>query len=292
DAVWPMAAAIGELVMFAGILIWTTYLGLFAAKLMLRPDDARAERDHPVQLAFLSLIGITAVLVGSALLPYVRPVGSLFFMAGAFFLLGYAVHATAKLWLGERDPALSLPMLHIPAASAAFTVAGNAALFGWEGLGRLVFGLGMLSWFAIEALVLQRLLTGPRLAAEQRPLLGVQLAPPTVGGVAALAVFGPAALPIAAALLGYALFQALVLLRMAPWIAANGFAPTWWAFSFGAAALGTLPLRILAQSPSPLIEGLALLLFVAANLVVGALVILTIRSFVGATPRAAAPELS
>ena len=92
--------------------------------------------------------------------------------------------------------------------------------------------------------------------------------------------------------LGYALFQALVLLRMAPWIAANGFAPTWWAFSFGAAALGTLPLRILAQSPSPLIEGLALLLFVAANLVVGALVILTIRSFVGATPRAAAPELS
>lgn len=292
DKVWPMAAAMGELIMFAGVALWTAYLVLFGAKLMLRPDDARAERDHPVTFAFVSLIGITTVLVGAAVLPYARPLGVLFFTAGSMFLLGYAVHAGARLWLGERDPTLNLPMLHIPAASAAFTVAANAALLGWSDLGRLVFGAGLLSWFAVQAIVLQRLLTGPRLAPEQRPLLGIELAPPTVGGVAALAVFGPAAVPIAATLLGYALFQTLVLLRLAPWIGANGFAPTWWAFSFGAAALGTLPLRMLAQSPSPLIESLAVLLFGAANLVVGALIILTFRFFAGAAPRAVAPTLS
>lgn len=290
--VWPMAGVIGEFVMFAGVALWTAYLVLFGAKLILRPDEARAERDHPVSGAFVSLVGITTVLVGAALLPYVRPLGILLFIAGATFLLGYAVHAGARLWLGARDPALSLPMLHIPGASAAFTVAANAGLLGWVDLGRLAFGVGLLSWFAVEAIVLQRLLTGPRLAPEQRPLLGIELAPPTVGGIAALAVFGPAAVPVVAALLGYALFQALVLLRLTPWIAAHGFAPTWWAFSFGAAALGTLPLRMLARNPSPLIESLAAPLFWAANLVVGALVILTIRFFVGAAPHAVAGKLS
>jgi tellurite resistance protein len=77
-------------------------------------------------------------------------------------------------------------------------------------------------------------------------------------------------------LLGYGLYQALLLLRLWPWIARQPFTPSYWAFSFGVAALPTLAMRLLAGGATGPLEWLAPALFVAANLLVGLLVLKTL----------------
>jgi hypothetical protein len=108
------------------------------------------------------------------------------------------------------------------------------------------------------------------------PPLGIQLAPPVVGGVAWLGLTsGPPDVP-AQVLFGYGLFQGLVLLRLAPWFRAQGFTVGLWAFTFGITAIASMALRMLergGQGPPAL---LALPLFVFANAFVGYLAVRTL----------------
>jgi tellurite resistance protein len=77
-------------------------------------------------------------------------------------------------------------------------------------------------------------------------------------------------------LLGYGLFQALLLLRLLPWVQRQPFAPSYWAFSFGVAALPTLAMRMVERGATGPIEWLAPLLFAASNLVIGIFVVKTL----------------
>lgn len=109
------------------------------------------------------------------------------------------------------------------------------------------------------------------------PAAGIQLAPPAVGGVAALSVFGNAAAPLLVAMLGYVLFQALLALRLLGWLRGQAFVPGYRSFSFGATALGSFGIRVAETGDSLVLAVLAPVLFAAANLAVAALVIGTMR---------------
>jgi tellurite resistance protein len=67
-------------------------------------------------------------------------------------------------------------------------------------------------------------------------------------------------------LLGYGLYQALLTARLLPWTTQAGFAPSYWAFSFGVMALATLALRMQIRAPEEALwQLLAPVLFVVAN---------------------------
>ena len=94
------------------------------------------------------------------------------------------------------------------------------------------------------------------------------------GSGAHVALTGAAEL-VAYGLLGYGLYQALLLLRLLAWIRAQSFAPTYWAFSFGAAALPTLAMLIAQRGAPVWMHELAFASFVASNLVIGLLIVKT-----------------
>jgi tellurite resistance protein len=77
------------------------------------------------------------------------------------------------------------------------------------------------------------------------------------------------------ALIGYAILQALVLVRLFPWLREAGLTAAWWSFSFGAAALPTAAMKLIAQGDTGAVETLAPYLFAAGNLVIAAIVMLT-----------------
>jgi tellurite resistance protein len=135
----------------------------------------------------------------------------------------------------------------------------------------------------------------PGMAKALRPTLGIQLAPPVVGAVTLLSV-APEGLPVffVQAMLGYGLLQCLILLRLLPWIMQEPFAPSYWAFTFGATALATAPIRLLAQGSNGPVTVLAPILFVFANVVVGLVAVATVhRAAQGrlfAPPAAATPD--
>jgi tellurite resistance protein len=113
--------------------------------------------------------------------------------------------------------------------------------------------------------------------APLRPTLGIQLAPPVVGGVAYLSVTTGTPDLLAYAMLGYGLLQAFLLLRLPPWIRQQPFAPSYWAFTFGATALAVVPLDMMESGTTGAVALIAPYIFVAANMAVGLIALATLR---------------
>lgn len=275
--IWDMPGIIGELLMFAAIAVWVILLALFVAKWIFRRDAARAELEHPVQCCFVGLIGVTTMLVGGVLLPYSRDAALLLFGLGSLSALAFALWRTGLLWRGDRDPAANTAILYLPTVAASFVAAIVLGALGYADWGKMAFGAGFFSWLAIESVLWHRLYTAPQLALPLRPSLGIQLAPPTVGAVAYVSVMGGPPDMLLYGLMGYGLLQALLLLRLLPWIGEQSFVPAYWGFSFGATAIANAPLRVLEHGGGGPLAELAPYLFVAANIAIGVIAMGTVR---------------
>ena len=286
--VWNAPPEPGEALMLVGSLLWSILILLYGAKWLFARQAALEEWKHPIQGCFIGLAGVATTLVSTAALPYSRTAGLSLLIGGSLATIAFAVWRSGTLWQGGRTPESSTPVLYLPTVGGGFVTATGAAAFGFQEIGQLAFGAALFSWVAIESVLLHRLYTGAPMAPELRPTLGIQLAPPTVGGVAALSLFGEAAGFAATAMLGYALLQALVLLRLLPWIGSKGFSLGFWGFSFGATALATLPLRLIEAGQDGAAIALAPYLFVGANLVILAAIIGTLRLAI-TLPTAASP---
>lgn len=277
---WHLPQDIADAVTWSGLAAWLALLALYALKWLRHAADARAEMNHPVQSSFAALGPVASMLAAMALLPYARPVALAVFAVSVAAQLALGLWLYGRLWQGGRNPELVTPALYLPAVAQNFVAGTAAAAFGWPHLGVLFFGAGLFLWLAIESLVLGRAAVHAALPEALRPVLGIQLAPPVVGGVTYMSINGGAPDLFAQMLLGYGLYQALLLLRLLPWIARQPFTASYWAFSFGVAALPTLAMRLLASGAAGPLEWLAPALFVAANLLIGLLVLKTLALLV------------
>jgi tellurite resistance protein len=268
---------VGEVVLALGVAVWVVVALLYAAKWLLARMQALAEFQHPVQGCFIGLAPVTCLLVALAAAPHARGLGIVAFSLGASGTVAFATYHAGRLWMGGLDASSTTSALYLPTAAGGFVIAIAAAGFGWQDWGRLAFGAGLFSWLAIESVLLHRLYTGPAFPAALRPMLGIQLAPPSVAALAYLNVGSGMPDFLAQVLIGYAVLQGLLLLRLLPWIIVEPFAPSYWAFSFGAAALAGAVARLTEREGAGAIAHLAPWLFIAANLLV---LLLTARTLV------------
>ncbi|MDE1995435.1 MAG: dicarboxylate transporter/tellurite-resistance protein TehA [Rhizobiaceae bacterium] len=274
--VWQLPSAIGEAIVFLSVAVWAVLLVLYILKWAVAREEALKEVAHPVQCCFIGLVGVATMLVAGGLLPYSRVGAETLFALGAVYTLAFAVWRTGGLWQGERDVAMTTAVLYLPTVAGSFVTAAVAAALGFPDWGQLFFGVGFFAWLAIESALLHRLLTATPLPPALRPTLGVQLAPPVVGAVAYISVTqGPPDI-LVHAMVGYGILQALIMLRLLPWIMKESFAPSYWAFTFGATALATAPLRLIERGDTGPVAQLAPILFAAANIVVGLIALGTI----------------
>lgn len=280
---WEVPTVAAQVLTVVALVVWGAITAMYAIKWIAHREAARKEWAHEVQSSFVALGPVSAMLAAQAIKLWSPDLALALFAVGAVAQLGVGVMLHGRLWQGARNAELVTPAIYLPTVAPGFVAATTAAAFGLPELAMLFFGAGALSWLAIESMLLNRAAHAAPTAPALRPGFGVQLAPPVVGGVAWMAITGTAAHTglttgltgttglIAYALLGYGLYQALLLLRLLPWIRAQAFAPSYWAFSFGAAALPTLAMLI-AQRGAPHWEHeLAFVLFAASNLVIGLL---------------------
>src|SRR5260370_25761301 len=87
-------------------------------------------------------------------------------------------------------------------------------------------------------------------------------------------------LAIGAPLVGYALLQSLLLLRLFSWIRAAGATPAWWSFTFGAAALPTAVVKLTVPGATGIVAPLAPWLTAAGTLVVVAVAVMSLALLV------------
>jgi tellurite resistance protein len=77
-------------------------------------------------------------------------------------------------------------------------------------------------------------------------------------------------------LFGYALFQAAIMIRLIPWLREQPFAAGYWAYTFAVSALPLAALRFIEKGYAKPVAGMALPLFVAANLIIGSILLGTV----------------
>jgi tellurite resistance protein len=277
---WGLPGTVGEAVMAGGGLVWLIIGATYAAKWIWARDAARAEWAHPVQCCFIALAPAATQLAALAARPHARALGLVLFWPAAVGQVAFMIDRSATLWAGGRNPLSTTPVLYLPAVAGSFVTAIVSAAFGYTTLAILSFGTGLFSWAALESVVLHRLLVGEPLERRIMPTLGVQLAPPVIGCVAYLGVTAGAPDRFALMLLGYGMLQAAILVRLAPRFLAQPFAASHWAFTFGASGLALACIRLAARTaPSDGRTGLtslALAIFLAANILIGAILVRTI----------------
>lgn len=276
-SIWSVPYWVSGTLIWSGATFWVFLLIAYLGKWLLSRAAAKAELEDPVQSCYIGLAGVVSLLASTGLSTEHRTLSLGLFGFGIAWTLVFAIYQTGRLWMGERKPETDTPILYLPIVAGAFVTASAAAAMGYVDWGKLAFGGGLFTWFAIESVILHRLYTAAPLLPALRPTLGVQLAPPAVGAVAYIGVGGGAPDIVAYALIGYALLQVLLLIRLIPWLLEADLTPAWWSFSFGAASLPTAAMKLTAHGDVGAISKLAPYLFVAGNLVIAAIAVITIK---------------
>lgn len=274
---WGVPALAGELLLGLATLVWAGLLASYLHQALRHRERLRQEFLHPVQGATPALLGVSTLLIALAVLPWSRLAATVLTAAGISWHLGFALWHSGSLWQGGRDASDSVPTLYLPTVAGNFTSAAALGGLGFADWGWLFLGVGVFAWLGMESLILGRLLLANTLPARQRPLLGIQFAPPVVCAMAWLMLAPGDTSHWVLMLWGYGLFQLLLGLRLWRWLGAEAFAPSWWSYTFGIAATTVCGLKLALAGSGPA-QHLALPIFIGANLFIG---YLALRSLAG-----------
>lgn len=270
--IWVLPAWLPHLAAGLGLVVWLSLMLAYARKWWQQPGAARLEMDHPILSAMAALGPVSALLAAITLKPWSPSLAWGLYAVAVAVQLPLGLWLVGRLWQGGRAPETLNAAAYLPGVAQNLVAATASASFGYPALGALFLGAGAFSWLAMESLVLQRAATQEPMPPAQRPLQGIQMAPALVGGLSYLSLTsGPPDL-LAQMLLGYGLFQGLLAARLLRWTGQGGFAPSYWAFSFGVMALATMALRFAQRAPDEALwQWLAPALFVLANAVMAVL---------------------
>ncbi len=248
------------------------FLGVLAAQVLraVRGGALRAELEHPISGSLAALGPASLLLVAAGVSVHFRDLALVLFWIGAAGQVGIGVWLVGRWLLAAADPKAVTPALHLP--SVGFLLAAVAAGgVGRADAGWLFFGAGVVLWLVVAAALLDRYVSAGELPAAVRPLVALEIAPPAAALLAWQALEGGAPDVVSRILLGFALFQALVVARLLGRLRDVPFSPSYWAFAFPLAALAAGALRQSAAAPGSVAGALALPLFIVANAVVAAI---------------------
>jgi len=278
-SLWQLPSFIGEILLGIAVMVWLILLIAYIVQAVRHPAVVAQEFRHPVQGSTPALLGISTLLVVLAVLPYSRPLAWGLTGMGILWHMCFSLWHNGSLWKGGRNNLDSVPTLYLPTVAGNFTSAAALGALGHPDWGWLFLGAGMFSWLALESLIIKRLWLTEELPSPQRPLLGIQFAPPLVCAMAWLSINPGSNDHWILMLWGYGLYQLMLGIRLGKWLGAEPFAPSYWAYTFGIAAATVSGLK-LALAGVDSAEVIAIPVFIGANLFIGYLSVRTLHIFI------------
>lgn len=242
-----LPVAIGEGILAFASVLWLIFLLAYCLKWTLQTAVAKEELQHLLQCCFISLIPITTMMVGMAVWPYTSSLSTWLVLIGTVTQLLFSAYRTAGLWRGTHTFESTTPLVYLPSVAANFVSGTGCAVLGFESLGWLFFGAGMLSWLSFEPTILQRMRNATVLKPELRGVLGIQLAPPFVAANTYLLLHSGHVDTFTYMLVGYGVLQAVFLIRLLPWIFEQGVKLNVWGFSFGLASMVSIGAHFIGE---------------------------------------------
>ena len=271
-----LPAMVGETLLGLATVIWVIFIVAYGVKWLRFRHQAKEELQNLIQCCFISLIPITTMLIGLAVLPYEFSLSIGLITLGIIGQLVFAAYRTAGLWRGIHKAEATTPVMYLPTVATNFVSGTALGYLGYNEVGMLFFGAGVFSWLSLEPAILHRLRNLEPLAPAVRPAIGIQLAPAFVGCSTYLALNGGEIDLLVKLLIGYGVLQLLFLIRLLPWIFQNGFTVSFWAFSFGLASMANVGLHLYQGTADMLLSVLGLSLFWFASIMIGLLILGTL----------------
>lgn len=262
---------VGESILAFNAVVWLLLVGFLVHAVVKYRAWVCSFWEHPARTCFFSLIPATTAQVGAALYPYAEVPALTLVVLGAVGQLYFASHRIAGTWRGGHAPEATSPVLYLPTVATNFATATAMGFVGWHDMAMLFFGAGLISWVSIEGAILSRLRTLTPLPQGERGIIGIQMAPPFVGGNAYLAANGGTVDWFFLVLTGYGILQLIFLMRLLPWVLEGGFSMSMWGFSFGMGSMVAGGIRLTAVGmlgfvgPVLTVVGTAFLIFLWAG---------------------------
>lgn len=278
DGATAVALSLGGLAILVFVLLSLVTL----VRIRRHPEAWQEDLRHPVRHPFVATLPIGLLLLATLASALFGPgtAARVAWWIGSLAQVGGTVWVLARWWRGNQPDGLQwvgiTPALFIPVVGNVLAPLAGVTL-GHPAWAAAQFGIGLLFWPVVLALVAARVMTQGLWPERLRPAAFIVIAPPAVVGLGLLQ-FGAPTL-VAWACWGLALFGLLWAATVVPAIAAQPFALPHWAMSFPLAALAALSLR-LTQSPEAagtLFQVLALALLALATLIVAGLALGTLR---------------
>lgn len=268
---WP--GPISDILYVIAAIVFLVLTAILVARLTAKPKQVMSDLYHPANGPFIALFPISGMLLSFGLQPYFAD-----FARGIFLVFFLATLLLGAVLTGQwMTHSLVIEKFHpgyfLPTVAGGFVGADGAARFGFESLGWMSFGIGVVCWLALGSIILNRLFFYSPLPAALIPIMAIELAPPVVGGNAYFSLNGGKVDLVAYILAGYALLMALVQLRLLPVYLKLNFSTGWWGFTFTYAATAGFTLRWIKLDQLGWAEGLSYLVLAAISLFIGGIAV-------------------
>ncbi|PRY14094.1 TDT family transporter [Kineococcus rhizosphaerae] len=244
-ATWTAAAAAVGLPTWPATALWAAaalvHVVVAVAYLRDAPRHRRLASDvaDPTLGPFTALGFVPVMLLGAWLHGYQGTAGQVVVVVGVLGTVLLGAHLTGG-WITSPGPLQRWhPGYFLPSVAGGLVAAQSLAKVGWHDAGLVAFGYGAVSWLVLGSILLVRLMTQPALPAPLLPTMAIEVAPAVVASNAWFTLNGGRSDTVVVLLAGYAVFMALVQVRLVPLYLRSAFGPGFWSFSFSYAALAT-----------------------------------------------------
>ncbi len=175
------------------------------ARLVRYPHAHVAEFSDPKSANLVPALTVASAIVTGGLAPCAEPVARVIWVAAAGLHLALAF-VIARRWFAEqREEEEASPAWFIPVVGTLLMPVVGVPL-GFVGAGWFLFAVGAVFWLILAPVMTHRPFFAGPLPDRAAPSLFILLAPPAVGGLAALALNGGTAGPVTHALFGFGAF--------------------------------------------------------------------------------------
>lgn len=276
-----MGAAAESVAQALGLAAAATFAVLAAAGLLRarrHPQAWAEDLKHPVRHPFVAAISVSLILLATLAVALMgpSPAARALWWLGSLSQLALTWWVLARWWRGNQAGGLQwagvTPVLLIPIVGNVLAPLAGVPL-GHTEWATAQFGIGLMFWPLVVALVLARIAVAGLWPERLRPAVFIFIAPPAVIGLALLQL-GAAPL-VAWACWGMALFCLLWAAAQLRAIRAQPFAVPHWGLSFPVAAFTALTLRL--AEPGSTFGMVAIGWLALSTLLIAALLLATVR---------------
>ncbi len=246
---------------------------------MQRYAQALAEdMKHPVRHAFIAAIPISLILLATVLHALEGPHGLTvgLWMLGSVVQFGVTVWVLSRWLNGNKEGGMVwagvTPVLFIPVVGNVLVPLAGVGL-GYPQWSAAQFGVGIFFWPVVMTLLVVRMGTMGMWPDRLLPTTFIAVAPPAVGGLAAMQLGAPET--IGWLCWGIGLFFLMWAGSVTKRILTQPFAITFWAISFPLASFAALTLRL--SPPTGFFTVIAMMTLALSSVVIAGLALATYK---------------